>query len=191
MLRRHTGDNARITQVRAPQLLQCLNFVGHLAQAFVDALGLAAGTGGTQAQPAQVQIQFGRRQGLGVQGLQCVALSYPQVDLAVPAQPGLRLQVGGQQHADPGPPRTQQGHGQFGSVFQVYGDVLHAALAQATRQAQGLFTQRGVVQLRVNRDPAIRVPLEQQLLKFYPIHARPLTFCRISHSMANSSPISA
>ena len=138
-----------------------------------------------------VQIQLRCRQRIGVQVLQLFALSYPQVNLAVPSKAGLRLQVGGQEHADSGLPGTEQGLRQLGGIFKVYGNASHAALLQAARQAQGPFTQGVVVQLGVNADPAICVPLEQQVLKIYPIHARPLTFCRISHSMANSSPISA
>ena len=43
MLRGHAGDDARIAQFMAPQLLEGFYLIGHLPQAFVDPLGLAAG----------------------------------------------------------------------------------------------------------------------------------------------------
>ena len=72
----------------------------------------------------------------------------------------------------------------------MHGDMLHATLLQTGGQAQRLIEQLLVVQPRVKADLACGVPLEQQLLKFYPIHPWPLTRCRTSHSTANSSPIS-
>jgi hypothetical protein len=55
-----------------------------------------------------------------------------------PALAGLRLQVGGQQHADAGAPGAEQGDGQVGGIFQVHRQALHAAGLQARRQLQGL-----------------------------------------------------
>ena len=42
-------ETHEVTRVGAHQLFQRLDFVGHLAQVFVDALGFAAGTRGARA----------------------------------------------------------------------------------------------------------------------------------------------
>ncbi|MNJ71936.1 hypothetical protein D3C77_685350 [compost metagenome] len=98
MLGSHAADDAGIAQVGAPLLLQGQYFVGQLAQCLVDALRVAAGTGGAQAQVTGVQIEIACGQGHVVQRLQRMVLGLfadPQVDFVVPAQAGLRLQVGG------------------------------------------------------------------------------------------------
>ena len=114
----------------------------------------------------------------------------PQVYLTGPALAGLGLQVGRQQHADPGPPGAEQGDGQLRGVFQVQGHALHAPGLEPGGQAQRLVVQGAVVEYRVEGHRPPRVSLEQQVLKLDPIHARPRTRCRNSHSMANSKPIS-
>ena len=192
MLRGDAADQAGVAQVGAPELFQGVDFVGQLAQGFIDALGFAGGAGGAQAQLAAVEVQRFRRKGLaevggqvGIAGL----VGQPQVDVARPALPGLRLQVGGQQHAHPGPPGAEQGNRQVGGVFQVHGNALHALGLQMGRQAQGLFAQLGMVQRRNVGHGSGRWRLEQQLLKFDPLHGWPRSRCRMSHSMANIRPI--
>ncbi|MNF98863.1 hypothetical protein D3C84_817380 [compost metagenome] len=122
---------------------------------------------------------------LSVIGLIC----QPQIDFARPALARLGLQVGRQQYADPGTPGAKQGNRQVGGVFQMHGNALHTLRLQAGGQAQGLFAQLCVIQHRLGRHGAFRLSLEQQVLKFYPIHGWPRTRCRISHSMANIRPI--
>ena len=56
------ADDAGLAQVGAPQSLQRFDFIGQLAQGFVDALGFAAGAGGAQAQLAAIQVQRGSGQ---------------------------------------------------------------------------------------------------------------------------------
>ncbi|MNQ87064.1 hypothetical protein D3C85_1022740 [compost metagenome] len=121
----------------------------------------------------------------------CVAglIGQPQIDVACPALTSWRVQVSGQQHADSGTPGAEQCNRQVGGVFKVYGDVLYALGLQPGRQTQGLFAQLPMVQRRVGRHGAFRLRLEQQVLKFYPVHGWPRTRCRMSHSMANIRPI--
>ncbi|MNJ51540.1 hypothetical protein D3C77_468490 [compost metagenome] len=98
MLGGHTADDARIAQIGTPLLLQGTYFVAQLAQSFVDALGFTAGAGGAQAQAATVQIKVGGGQGRVVQIFKLMVLGLradPQVDIVLPAQTGLGLQVGG------------------------------------------------------------------------------------------------
>ncbi|MNS72963.1 hypothetical protein D3C72_1063880 [compost metagenome] len=59
MLGGDAADGAGLTEIRAPQLFQCFDLVGQLAQGFVDALGLAAGAGRAQAQAALVEVHCG------------------------------------------------------------------------------------------------------------------------------------
>ncbi len=113
----------------------------------------------------------------------------PQVDLGRPALAGLGLQVGREQDAHSGTPGSEQGDGQFGGVFQVHRHTLYTAGTQACGQAQRLVPQLRMTERRIDSNCALRLSLEQHLLKCYPIHGRPLTLCRMSHSMANSSPI--
>ncbi|MNP14527.1 hypothetical protein D3C76_1068560 [compost metagenome] len=188
----NAADHAGRAQVGAPQVFQGLDLVTQLAQGFLDALGLAAGAGGAQAQPAVIEVQFGgvhRRLlhvvGMGVAGL----VGQPQIHVRRPALACLRLQVGGKQDPHPGAPGTEQGDGQVGGIFQVHRHMPHAPGMQAGRQAQRRVPQLRVIQRRIDRNGAFRLSLEQHLLKCYPIHGRPLTRCRMSHSMANSSPI--
>ncbi|MCY1178293.1 hypothetical protein D9M73_186370 [compost metagenome] len=51
-----TAKDAGSAQVCTPQLFQRSNFIGKLAQAFVDALGFATGAGGAQAQLAPIRV---------------------------------------------------------------------------------------------------------------------------------------
>ena len=83
----------------------------------------------------------------------------------------------------------QQGNRQVGGVFKMHGNAPHTAVLQAGGQAQGLLAQLCVIELRFGRHGTLRLGLEQQVLKFYPVHGRPRTRCRISHSMANIRPI--
>ena len=61
MLGGDAAEDGRALQLGAPQLLQGAHFIGQLAQALVDQLGFAAGTGGAEGQAAAVEIQAGRR----------------------------------------------------------------------------------------------------------------------------------
>ncbi|MNF80707.1 hypothetical protein D3C84_629560 [compost metagenome] len=188
----NAADDACRTEIGTPQLFQGFDLVGQLPQAFFDALGLATGPGRTQAQPALIQIQRGgteRRLPIIAEVRIVGLIGQPQVHLVRPALARLRLQVGRQQHAGPGTPGAQQGNRQIGGVFKVHGNALHAQGLQAGGQVQGLCAQVCVIERRLGRDGTLRLGLEQQLLKFYPIHGWPRTRCRISHSMANIRPI--
>ena len=91
MLGGHAADDQRIAQALAPQGFQRLDFVGQLAKALVDQLGLAAGAGGAQGQAAALAVQplGGKRCGNN----RCVELLDPQVDLGAQASVSARVQA--------------------------------------------------------------------------------------------------
>ncbi|MNY06200.1 hypothetical protein D3C86_1389470 [compost metagenome] len=192
MLGGDAANDARRAKIRAPQLFQGFDFIGQLAQVFFDALGFATGARGAQAQPTVIQIQRSgtERRLLEVAKVRVVRLiGQPYVDVFRPALASLRLQVRRQQHADPGTPGAEQGNRQVGGILKVHGHLPDTPGLQAGGQAQRQFAQSGVIQCRTGRDGAVRLSLEQQVLKFYPIHGWPRTLSRISHSMANIRPI--
>ncbi|MNJ31422.1 hypothetical protein D3C77_260590 [compost metagenome] len=188
----NAADDAGSAQFGAPLLFQGLYFVGQLAQRLVDAFGFAAGTGGTQAQVTAVEIEVCWGQGRVVQRLQLMILRLitdPQIDFVMPAQAGLGLQVGGQQHVHAGTPGAEQRYGQQCGIFQVHGQASYATALKARGQLQGLRAELRVVQCRVEGDRARRIKRVQELPRIQPLHERPRTRCLISHSAANNRPI--
>lgn len=189
MLGGDAADDAGLAQVGAPQGFQGLDLIGQLAQGFVDALRLAAGAGGAQAQLAGIQVKGGGGNCGLVERVKVARFGQPGVNISGPALAGLGLQVGGQQHADPGLPGAQQGDRQLAGVVQVHRQALDATGLQAGREAQGPLAQLRVIHRRFGSDQTQFYRLKQQMLKIDPIHTRPRTLCRISHSTANNSPI--
>ncbi len=188
------ADDPGRAQSLAPQVLQRVHLTGQLRELLVDALGLAAGPGGAQADAAPGQVQNGRWQGRVEQVVGQRILSLirePQVYVGIPALACGRLQVGRQQDLNLGPPCTEQGSGQLRGVLQVHRQSANTPRTQATGQAQCLLAQFGMVQDRGLGHLARRIQRQQQVLEVDPVHERPRTRCLISHSRANSTPIAA
>ena len=189
MLGSDAADDAGVLEIFAPQGFQRLYFIGQLAQGLVDALGLAAGAGGAQAQLAVVQIEGGGTQGRLIQRVQVAGFDQPGIHGVGPALARLGLQVGGQQYARTGPPGAQQRNRQQAGVFQVHGQAPDTPGLEACGEAQGVLAQLRVIHEGLGGHPAILQWLKQQVLKFQPFHTRPRTLCRTSHSTANNRPI--
>ncbi len=151
MLRRDAADDAGLAQLGAPLGFEHFDFVGQLAQALLDQLGLATGTGGTEQQAALVEIQRRGRQRVAQQFRQhAVAglIGQPEIRLVSQALAGGGLQIGRQQHRDSGTPGAQQGDGQVAGIFQMQRQPGDVAAAQPAGQAQCLLPQRFVFERR-------------------------------------------